>query len=112
MKLVRDRIPELIEESGRIPEFYEATRKEHISRLYDKMIEELHEFIENPCLEEAADMYEVFMAILDQHSMKLSAVDSVALKKWSERGGFSRGIVLKESHDDEDEWKNYCAWDK
>ncbi len=111
MKLVRDRIPEIIKESGREPDFYIASETEYIKRLYDKLREELDEFIADPSYEEAGDMYEVFIAILDHHNMKLEHVDGAAFSKWNDRGGFKKRIILREAHDtDDEEWKNYCAW--
>ena len=58
-KLVRDRIPELLEESG--TEF--GLHQERGTRLRDyamrKLQEEVMEFVENPCAEEAADIMEI-----------------------------------------------------
>ena len=67
MKLVRDKIPQIIEESGRSCEYHVASHDEYKTRLYEKMREELDEFIEAPCEEEAADMYEVLQAPRDIH---------------------------------------------
>jgi len=110
VKLVRDKIPNIIKESGREPDYYSAPKPEHIQRLFDKMREELDEFIEDPCLEEAADMYEVFLTICNMHDLTLHDVVWEASSKWKERGGFEEGIVLRESADDDEEWRNYCAW--
>lgn len=60
MKLVRDCIPELIEEAGK----WCLTRTvhgvdEHMVMLKEKIVEEAQEFIEDPSYEEAADMIEV-----------------------------------------------------
>jgi predicted house-cleaning noncanonical NTP pyrophosphatase (MazG superfamily) len=97
MKLVRDRIPEIIEESGKtckcsvideIGEFQE--------RLFEKMQEEMMEFFENPCLEEAADMYEVLKTITWLHRIGMEEVVDTARHKAVERGGFYSGIVLEE----------------
>ena len=110
VKLVRDKIPTIIRESGKWPDYYVADATEHIKRLFDKMLEELDEFIEDPCLEEAADIYEVFLAILAQHNLSLDDVVFEAAEKWEQRGGFDEGIVLREVVEEEEEWKNYCAW--
>ena len=67
MKLVRDKIPNIIEESGKECEYHTATYDEYKLSLYAKMQEELGEFIESPCAEEAADMYEVLRAICLLH---------------------------------------------
>ena len=98
MKLVRDMIPSLIEENGKTCEYHTADHDEYKARLYEKMTEELSEFIDTPCYEEAADMYEVFSAICDLHELNLVHVALNAMEKRSKRGGFTdRGILEKGS---------------
>lgn len=96
MKLVRDHIPEIIEEDGK----WCLTRRvhgidEHMSMLKEKIYEEAQEFIENPCYEEAADMLEVIKAFCYLSDLEFECVESVAQKKQDERGGFYRGIILQ-----------------
>tara|TARA_A100001515_G_scaffold73177_1_gene58171 strand:+ start:722 stop:1033 length:312 start_codon:yes stop_codon:yes gene_type:complete len=96
MKLVRDHIPEIIEEDGK----WCLTRRvhgidEHMSMLKEKIYEEAQEFIENPCYEEAADMLEVIKAFCHLSDLEFECVESVAQKKQDERGGFYRGIILQ-----------------
>ncbi len=93
-KLVRDKICDIIKASGKTPISHVAVPEEYNSALLDKMIEELEEFRENPCLEEAADMYEVWLAILYRWSMAPKDVVSCANKKRKERGGFFEGHIL------------------
>ena len=94
-KLVRDKICSLIKMSGQKPVYYIAETEEEYDRvLLDKMIEELEEFRENPCIEEAADMYEVWMAILERWGMVPLDVISCANKKKKEKGGFFDGYIL------------------
>ncbi len=95
-KLVRDRIPEIIKESGREPVHRKASSFELNYLLIEKMKEELNEFKHSPCLEEAADMYEVFLSILDHWNLEFSKVKNVALMKKDIRGSFESGIVLDE----------------
>ena len=95
-KLVRDKIPDLIIESGKNPEYYvESDKEKYEQRLFDKMREELQEFADNPCIEEAADMYEVWFSIIRHWNMLPIDVISCANKKRSERGGFTDRIVLQ-----------------
>jgi len=110
VKLVRDKIPNIIKESGRKPDYYSAPAPERIQRLFDKMREELDEFIENPCLEEAADIYEVFLTLCTAHELSFREVLVVASAKREERGGFDNGVVLRDRADNDEEWRNYCAW--
>ena len=71
-KLVRNKIPEIIKESGRKCSYTVASKEEMKALLFEKLREESLEFIENPCVQEAADIYEVFLAILNHFHKKLS----------------------------------------
>ena len=95
-KLVRDKIPQIIEdEPNKTCDWYVADLKEYKARLYEKMREELDEFIAEPCFEEAADMYEVLCSICDMHNMNMSQVEYAALIKRKQRGGLKDRIILE-----------------
>tara|TARA_Y100001963_G_C6702638_1_gene410258 strand:- start:565 stop:870 length:306 start_codon:yes stop_codon:yes gene_type:complete len=94
-KLVRDKIPQIINDSGKTCDYHVADDDEYKSRLYEKLREELDEFIEKPCLEEAGDMYEVFVMILRTHQIDFADVVFEAHDKKKERGGFYDRIVLE-----------------
>jgi len=96
MKLVRDKIPEIIRESGRECVIHIAKDDEYKTRLYEKLCEEIAEFIETPCEEEAADIYEVFLSICTLHDMNIETVANRASAKKLQRGGFKDKIVLEE----------------
>jgi len=92
-KLVRDKIPEIIESQGKKCKLYVATGKDYQNRLKDKLIEEAKEFFENPCVEELADVQEVIDALQDIHRWDITGA---RLKKSYERGAFWRRYVLQE----------------
>jgi predicted house-cleaning noncanonical NTP pyrophosphatase (MazG superfamily) len=96
MKLVRDKIPKIIEDSGRKCKYHIAKIPEYNLSLYDKVLEEMTEFKEYPCVEEAADIYEVFLALLRNSGIEYQDVKDVAAAKREERGGFSIGYILEE----------------
>jgi predicted house-cleaning noncanonical NTP pyrophosphatase (MazG superfamily) len=98
-KLVRDKIPEIIAEQGKICEFYIANKEEYGRRLIEKMREEISEFEEDPSIEELADIYEVFLGILQHQDIRISDVVFMANRKASTRGKFERGIILKSVQD-------------
>ena len=95
-KLVRDRIPEIIEESGKKAVIYIADDKEYLEKLYDKLIEEIEEFKKNPSPEELADILEVCDAIREYFNIDANEVEYIKKKKFEERGGFYKRIILKE----------------
>jgi predicted house-cleaning noncanonical NTP pyrophosphatase (MazG superfamily) len=96
MKLIRDHIPEIIEEDGK----WCLTRRvhdanEHMMLLKEKIIEEAQEFIENPSYEEAADMLEVIKTFCNLNNLDFDVVISVARNKQETHGGFHNGIILQ-----------------
>jgi predicted house-cleaning noncanonical NTP pyrophosphatase (MazG superfamily) len=95
MKLVRDLIPRIIEESGRTCSYHVSSGDEYEMWLFEKMKEELQEFIDNPCYEEAADIFEVFRSLCDLHNLEIDGVESAAMDKREQRGGFSGRIILE-----------------
>lgn len=58
-KLVRDRIPEIIENDGDNPEFCVASDEEFEEWVRRKILEEAEEFAEDGEIEELADLYAV-----------------------------------------------------
>jgi len=96
MKLVRNFIPQVIKEAGKDCRYHVATLEEIKELLYEKMIEEMQEFKEDPSIEEAADMLEVLKTIFWAHCIDIEAVKVAAEKKRKARGGFWEGIVLEE----------------
>ena len=96
MKLVRDFIPDIIEKSGQWCLTRTAVdKKEHLSLLRDKILEETDEFIEDPSLEEAADILEVLITFCTIYDLSLNDVIKTAERKAAKRGGFKRGIILQ-----------------
>lgn len=94
-KLVRDNIPEIINLSGKRCKYSIISDTEYSASLITKMTEELSEFEEHPCLEEAADIYEVYLAMLDNWNFKRSDVDLVAKLKRNHSGSFARRVFLE-----------------
>ena len=93
-KLVRNNIPEIIARTGRECKYKIASKEEMKSILFEKLEEESREFLENPGVDEAVDIYEVFLAILEHWGIHFSDVVNHSYYKRDERGGFSNGIIL------------------
>jgi len=100
VKLVRDLIPRIIEESGRSCSYHVSSRNEYEMWLFEKMKEEMQEFIDSPCYEEAADIFEVFLSLCNLHGLDIDGVESVAEDKREQRGGFSSRIILDSVDED------------
>ena len=98
-KLVRDRIPEIIESTGRSCGTRVVFGDEFYSYLDKKLDEEVSEFREAGNLEELADIMEVVYGLAEYLGYTEQELNVLRSKKRDERGGFSRGIVLTDTSD-------------
>ncbi|GAA0228446.1 hypothetical protein ACFFQF_12530 [Haladaptatus pallidirubidus] len=94
-KLVRDRIPEIIEENGETPKTNVTDGDEYERRLAEKLDEEVAEFHESGDPEELADVLEVVYALADRADVSPDELERLRVEKADDRGGFSAGIVLE-----------------
>lgn len=95
-KLVRDKIPEIIESSGKTCSVETLTDEKYIAMLDAKLNEELAEYQESKSLEELADLLEVMGAVVKARGYTWEELTKVRKKKLGERGGFEKKILLKE----------------
>lgn len=95
-KLVRDRIPEIIEASGKSCTCETLSEEQYLELLNKKLQEEVAEYLESGAVEELADVTEVLYAILDCKGVPLAEFQRMRTEKLQERGGFARRILLKE----------------
>lgn len=94
-KLIRDKIPEIIKDSGKNCDIVIASELEHYELLKQKLIEETEEFLEDENLEELADIMEVLFSLAESIGYKEFDLLEKRNKKKLERGGFKEGIILK-----------------
>ncbi len=93
-KLVRDKIPEIIEKSGAIPVIRIMDENEYIDALEKKLDEEVDEYHESKDTEELADVLEVVYALCEARGYSVEELMAVYNKKHEERGGFKEKIFL------------------
>ena len=95
-KLVRDRIPEMIEVDGKtcVPEILSDDR--YLQMLDAKLNEELAEYQESKSLEEMADLLEVMQAVVKARGWTWEQLEQVRQEKADKRGGFEKKILLIE----------------
>lgn len=99
-KLVRDRIPEIIERDGKHCITETLSDRDYIAALDKKIGEELAEYLSEPCLEELADLTEVIYAVAIARGFTLEELEKVRQSKAEKRGGFEKRIFLKSVHED------------
>lgn len=95
-KLVRDRIPEIIRERGGEPIARTLTDDgEFIAALDRKLREEVDEYLENPCVEELADILEVLEAILAMRRIPQFELRRKKNQKTLKNGSFRERVFLE-----------------
>ena len=94
-KLVRDRIPEIIEASGHKCETRVLSDDEYLVELKSKLQEEVNEYLESGSVEELADIIEVVHSLSAQSGSSIESVEEIRSNKANERGGFKEKILLK-----------------
>jgi predicted house-cleaning noncanonical NTP pyrophosphatase (MazG superfamily) len=95
-KLVRDKIPEIIEKSGKKAVFEVLGEKAYKKYLDEKLKEELQEYLINDNTDELADLVDVIYAILKYKGIDVEDFESIRKRKIEERGAFDKKLLLKE----------------
>ncbi|CAI6084007.1 nucleoside triphosphate pyrophosphohydrolase [Cohnella sp. JJ-181] len=97
-KLVRDRIPEVIESSGKACRTRILNEEEYHTELVVKLREESEEYFAaqraQDSLEELADMLEVIRAIAVVHGASWEQLEAIREEKEAARGGFRDRVYL------------------
>ncbi|WP_121615351.1 nucleoside triphosphate pyrophosphohydrolase [Virgibacillus halodenitrificans] len=103
-KLVRDRIPEIIQSTGKNLKAEILNDARYIEELKKKLNEEVTEYQEaatdEEALEELADVLELMHALAKQHGATIDEVEKIRKAKAEKRGGFNEKIYLIEVEDD------------
>ncbi|MGN0385128.1 MAG: phosphoribosyl-ATP pyrophosphohydrolase [Lachnospiraceae bacterium] len=95
-KLVRDKIPEIIESDGKTCKTEILSDEEYILMIDAKLDEELAEYHKEQNIEELADLMEVIYAAALARGYSVEELDAVRVKKVQKRGAFEKKILLKE----------------
>ena len=95
-KAIRDKIPEIIKESGKNCNVKKLDNSEFLIRLEKKLVEELEEYQESKKVEELADVLEVIYRISELKGVNL---DNIRQEKVEKRGGFAKNLFLIDTSD-------------
>lgn len=98
-KLVRDRIPEIIESSGKICETEVLADDEYLRMVDAKLDEELAEYHKEQNIEKLADLMEVIFAAAIARGYSIEQLEQVRVQKAKKRGAFEKKILLKSVFD-------------
>lgn len=93
-KLVRDKIPSIIESQGKTPKVCILDDDAYAFALERKLDEEVAEFHKDKNLEELADILEVVYALAENLGCTKEELLEIYRKKHDERGGFRQRILL------------------
>src|SRR5580700_8969892 len=85
-KLVRDRIPEIIERTGKSATWRELSADEYRLALRAKVLEEAKELV---------DLEEVIEAILGAYNLTRDELEAARQRKNDERGAFAKRLFLE-----------------
>lgn len=94
-KLVRDKIPDIIRESGGDPVTRTLDNDEFLTYLDRKLQEEVGEYLENPGKEELADILEVLEAIVAMRRIPQAELRRAKNAKALKNGSFRDRVLLE-----------------
>lgn len=96
-KLVRDKIPEYLENIWVESEYTIESGEKLEKRLLEKLSEESSDLIEDKNMEEIADVLEVLISYARFKWFDWQEIEEIRKNKLDERGWFYKWIVLKET---------------
>lgn len=98
-KLVRDKIPKIIENSNKTPHTRILDSDEYLTELDRKLDEKCVEFHKDKNVEELADIMEVVYALASAIGSSPDELEQVRREKAEKRGGFKKKIFLERVDD-------------
>ena len=93
-KVVRDKIPEIIAESGKKSNIKQLDDTSFVAELEKKLIEEVNEYSESKDVEELADLLEVIYRISELRGVNSDELDEIRKDKAEKRGKFESNLFL------------------
>ena len=97
-KLVRDKIPEVIEASGKKYEVEILSDEKYLEYLNKKIMEEVKEYLESGEVEELADLEEVLRAILNVKKISYADFEKIRMSKVEKLVAFEKKLLLNRTY--------------
>ena len=93
-KVIRDKIPEIIAESGKKYNLKQIDDASFLAELEKKLIEEVNEYVQSKDVEELADLLEVIYRISELRGVNSDELDELRKDKAQKRGKFTSNLFL------------------
>ena len=93
-KLVRDKIPQIIESSGKSCTVCRLDDESYLRKVDEKLQEELAEYLESHAIEELADLCEVVRAAARALGYTIDDLERTRAEKARARGAFDERLLL------------------
>ena len=93
-KAIRDKIPEIIAESGKKYNLKQLDDESFLAELETKLTEEVNEYAESRDVEELADLLEVIYRISELRGVSSDELDEIRKEKAEKRGKFDSNLFL------------------
>ena len=93
-KVIRDKIPEIIADSGKKCNTKQLDDKSFLTELEKKLTEEVNEYSESKDIEELADLLEVIYRISELRGVNSDELDKIRRDKGQKRGKFDSNLFL------------------
>ena len=95
-KLIRDRVPEIIERDGKKANVRVLDDAEFLTALENKLLEEVQEMRQGADKKvEIADIYEALDMLIKARGFSKEEISAIQKKKREERGGFDKKLFLE-----------------
>ena len=101
-KLVRDNIPNIIDNNGEVAVTRVLADEEYKKELYKKLLEEANEVInstEEETIEELADVLEILSSIASLNNKSIEDIIEIARMKREKSGGFQKRLFLERTYE-------------
>ena len=93
-KAIRDKIPEIIADSGKKYNLKQLDDVSFLAEIEKKLIEEVNEYTESKDVKELADLLEVIYRISELRGVNSDELDKIRKDKAEKRGKFASNLFL------------------
>jgi predicted house-cleaning noncanonical NTP pyrophosphatase (MazG superfamily) len=96
-KAIRDKIPEIIRESGEKCNIQTLSDEKFLVEIEKKLSEEVTEYQNDKNPEELADILELIYRIAQLKGISKQELEQIRIKKLQDRGGFDKNLFLMDT---------------